>query len=113
MSGSPGRGTGPRPHTWVTGPDPVRHEQYNAWLKARAQANFRGEQYDISFQDWVDIWGTNWHRRGRSPDSLVLMRRRWQEPWTKKNAQLVDRPTFHQRQAKIKAEKKILRSKDE
>ena len=113
MSGAPGRGQGPRPHTWKTGPDPVRHDQYNAWLKARAQAHYRKEQYDISFQDWIELWGTNWTRRGRGPDSLVLMRRRWQEPWSKRNAHLVDRPTFHARQAKIKKEKQDLRSKDE
>ena len=113
MSGLPGKGTGPRPHTWIVGSDPVLHDQYNAWHKARAQAHYRGEQYDISFEDWVYIWGTNWSRRGRTPDSLVLMRRRWQEPWSRRNAQLVDRPTFHARQATIKAEKKILRSKDD
>ena len=113
MTGAPGRGTGPRPHTWVTGPDEEHHNKYRAWQRAKAQANFRGEDWQLSFQEWVEVWGTNWHRRGRGPDSLVMMRRRWQEPWTRKNSQLVDRPTFHQRQAKIKAEKKVLRSKDE
>jgi len=113
VTGAPGRGTGPRPHTWKAGSDPVRHNQYNAWHKSRAQARFRGEDWQLEFEEWVEIWGTNWSRRGRGPDSLVMMRRRWQEPWTKRNAQLVDRPTFHQRQSRIKAEKKVLRSKDD
>lgn len=113
MSGAPGRGTGPRPHTWKVGSDPVLHDQYTAWLKARSQAWFRKEDWQLTFQDWVDLWGTNWSRRGREVNCLMLMRRRWQEPWTKRNCHLVDRPTFHARQAKIKAERKILRSKDD
>ena len=113
MSGKPGKGTGPRPHTWVTGPDPEHHAKYIAWQRARAQANYRKEEWQITFQDWVAVWGENWHRRGRSPDSLVMMRRRWQEPWTKRNAQLVDRPTFHARQARIKKEKQMLKDKDD
>lgn len=113
MTGQAGRGTGPRPHTWRSGPDPVRHDQYIAWLRSRAQAAYRGEAWQLEFEDFVRLWGPNWSRRGRGPDSLVMMRRRWQEPWTPRNTQLVDRPTFHQRQAKIKAEKKILRSKDD
>ena len=80
----------------------MRHAQYDAWLKARAQAHYRGEQYLITFEDWVELWGDNWSRRGRGADCLMLMKRRWAEPWTKRNAHLVDRPTFHARQAKIK-----------
>jgi hypothetical protein len=110
MAGKRGRGTGERPHTWIVGEDPVRHDQYTAWLKARSQAWYRGEQYDISFEDWVDLWGTNWHLRGRERDALMLMKRRWQEPWSKRNAQLVNRDTFHQRQSRIKRERKALKN---
>lgn len=113
MTGKPGKGTGPRPHTWVTGPDKEHHDKYIAWQRARAQAVYRGEDWQITFQDWVELWGKQWHRRGRGADCLMLMKRRWAEPWTKRNAHLVDRPTFHARQAKIKAERKDLRSKDE
>jgi len=113
MAGSPGKGLGPRPHTWVTGPDELRHTQYIAWHKARAQAHFRGEEWRLTFPEYARIWGDQWHRKGRHKDSLMLMKKKWQKPWTKSNVELVDRATFHQRQVKIKAEKKILRSKDE
>ena len=110
MTGRAGKGTGQRPHTWIVGSDPVLHDQYNAWLKARSQAWYRGEQYDISFDDWVQLWSDQWHRRGRFRDCLMLMKRRWQEPWSSHNAQLVNRDTFHQRQSRIKQERKILKN---
>lgn len=110
MSGKPGRGTGPRPHTWKAGTDPVRHDQYTAWLKARAQASYRKEPWEITFEQWVELWADQWHRRGRQQDCLMLMKRRWQEPWTRRNAQLVNRETFHQRQGKIKQERKMLKN---
>lgn len=105
MTGRTGKGTGPRPHTWLAGTDPVRHRQYDAWHKARAQAHYRGEQYLITFEDWVALWGNNWSRRGRGADCLMLMKRDWQQPWTKQNAELVDRPTFHKRQHQIKIQR--------
>jgi hypothetical protein len=102
-----------RPHTWITGPDPLRHEQYTAWSRTRAQAHHRGETWNLSFDHWVEIWGSNWSRRGRHRDNLVLMKRVWNQPWSHTNCELVDRVTFHTRQAKIKQERRILRSKDD
>jgi hypothetical protein len=72
---------------------------------ARAQAHFRKEVWEISFQEWVEIWGANWHRRGRGKQCLMMMKRRWDQPWTRRNAHLVDRPTFHARQATIRAQR--------
>jgi hypothetical protein len=40
IRGQTGRGTGPRPHTWVTGPDELTHAQYRAFIQCRAQANW-------------------------------------------------------------------------
>ena len=113
MSGAPGKGTGQRPHTWITGTDPVRHDQYNAWLKARSQAHYRKESWSITFDQWVELWADSWPRRGRHTHSLMLMKRSWQEPWTCSNAELVDRETFHLRQGKIKQERKAMKNESE
>ena len=96
----PQRGSppGPRPHTWITGTDPVRHVQYDAWLKSRAQAAYRGESWDLPFEVWEQIWGTNWHRRGRGLDDLQMMRDDWDLPWHESNVILVDRREFYRRQ---------------
>ena len=109
MTGRSGRGTGPRPHTWIAGTDPVRHDQYNAWLKARSQAWFRKEIWEITFEQWVKLWGVLWPMRGRHRHCVMLMKQRWQEPWSMTNAHLVNRDQFHQAQARIKQQRKAIK----
>jgi hypothetical protein len=82
---------GPRPHTWKSGPDPVRHHQYHCWLRARAQANYRREPWQLTYHDWVTIWGDNWHRRGRSGESLQASRIDVDQPWSLVNMRLITR----------------------
>ncbi len=78
---------GPRPHVWRSGPDPLRHEQYIAWLKARAQANFRGEGWTMTFEEFEAMWNQDgsWHQRGRAADDLMMTRRDSGSPWSKDN----------------------------
>ena len=109
MTGRAGKGTGERPHTWIVGTDPVRHQQYTAWHRARAQAHYRRELWSITFDQWVKLWAGNWHRRGRHKHCLMLMKRRWKEPWSTRNAHLVNRDQFHAVQTQIKAERKAIR----
>ena len=90
--------TGPRPHVWKTGPDPVRHQKFIAWGRARAQAHFRGEEWLLTFEDWETAWADEWHRRGRGPDNLFLVRTDPELPWAIENVQRVDRPEFNRRQ---------------
>ena len=98
MTGKQGRGTGPRPHTWVTGPDPEHHDKYISWQRVKAQAAYRGEAWDFSFKDYVAVWGDQWHRRGRTQDALQMMRRDFDKPWTRRNVIIVNRTEFHRRQ---------------
>lgn len=76
---------GKQPHLWVTGPDPVTHEKYVAFLRARSQARFRREAWDLSFEEWVEFWGEDWLRRGRRPDQIRMSRRDWTQPWCLSN----------------------------
>ena len=99
MTGKRGSGTGPRPHTWLAGPDPLRHEQYKSWLQKRNQAQWRGETWQLTFDDFCEIWGTQWSRAGRWRDCLQMMRRDFDQPWSRANVDIVDRDQFHQRQA--------------
>ena len=91
MTGSPGRGTGERPHVWISGPDPVRHAQYTGWLKAKAQAQYRKETWSITFEQWVELWGDAWSRRGRGRGCVMLKRRSLDQAWTVDNAHLRER----------------------
>ena len=72
---------GKQPHLWKTGPDPELHDRYVAWHRARAQARFRGEAWEVDFDQWCDFWGADWHRRGRLPHQIRMSRRDWNEPW--------------------------------
>lgn len=97
--GTRGKGTGPRPHTWITGPDPIRHEKYTAWLRCKAQAAYRGEPWEITFQEYERIWRDHWHLRSRTSSGIQMMRKDYDKPWSRHNVVLVDRPEFHRRQS--------------
>ena len=86
--GSP---SGPRPHVWKSGPDPVEHRKYLNWLQQRAQARFRGEQWHLDFETWKLIWGADWHNKGRGSDNLCMTRQDDQGAWTQHNVEIVTR----------------------
>ena len=86
-----GKGTGVRPHVWKSGTDPQLHEQYTQWLRQRAQANFRKEAWDLSFEDFVEIWGTDWCHRGRASNDLCMTRDDYDLAWHKTNVTIVPR----------------------
>jgi hypothetical protein len=76
-------------NTWITGSDPVTHAQYVAWAKARAQAHYRKEVWEISFDDWQKIWLGNWHKRGRGSSNLCMIRSDTKQPWSIHNVELM------------------------
>jgi len=87
----PGSRPGPRPHTWKSGPDPIEHKKYLNWLQQRNQAKFRGESWQLDFETWKDIWGGDWHNKGRAADNYCMTRRDDQGPWTADNVEIVTR----------------------
>ena len=90
-------GPGPRPLIWLVGPDPVRHAQYVAWGRARAQALYRGEGWDMTFDEFAEIWGTDWPRRGRASQDLCMTRPDLDLPWSVHNAELITRAEHNRR----------------
>jgi hypothetical protein len=72
---------GKQPHLWITGPDPVLHDKYVAFLRARSQAHYRGELWTLTWDQWQEFWGEDWHRRGRLPHQIRMSRRDWNQPW--------------------------------
>lgn len=82
---------GPRPNVWVSGPDPERHKRYLQWLQQRNQARFRGEEWELEFDDWLAIWGSNIQYRGRQKGSMTMVRIDYERPWSNTNARIVDR----------------------
>lgn len=85
--------TGPRPERWITGPDRLTHEQYESWLVHKAQARFRGEEHDLSFEDFKELWDQdgNWHSRGRNSTDICMTRWDSGQAWCKENIRMIER----------------------
>lgn len=94
----------PRPHTWVTGPDPVLHKKYLVWLQQKNQANFREEGWSIDFAAWVDLWGEHWHNRGRERGDYCMSRKDWSRPWTLENVAIITRTEHAKLQGHARAQ---------
>ena len=104
MSNYKGR-KGPRPHTWkIQGQVP--HEQFVAWHKMRAQANFRGEHWDLSFEDFQTLWQGRWDNRGRGSDDYCLAREDPDGGWDMQNTFCIERIEHLRRQRLYKSRRK-------
>lgn len=89
-NGKPGRHVDPS--IWCTGPDPVRHDKYYAWLKHRSQARYRKEEYSLTWEEWELLWTDElWVKRGRTVDSLCLQQKELGDGWHIHNVQIVTR----------------------
>jgi hypothetical protein len=76
------------PHKWIH-PDPFDHERYMPFLKARAQSNFRGHEWTLTFEEFCSVWTREaWARRGREPNSLGMSRIDYSRGWTLDNVTL-------------------------
>ena len=82
---------GPRPQVWVSGPDPEEHAKYRAWIQMKNQAQWRGEAWTISFEEYKQLWGEHWHNRGREKGCYCMTRQDWSLPWTVANTHIVTR----------------------
>jgi hypothetical protein len=77
---------------WITGTDPYRREKYYAFLQHRNQANFRKEEYELTFDDWEVLWSdSDLAKRGRSSTSLSLFRIDRKEAWSITNVDILQR----------------------
>jgi len=84
--------TGPRPQVWVSGPDVLRHEQHIAYMRHKAQATWRGEAYELTLNQWYDLWQPDlWARRGRSSHCVILTRHDETLPWSMTNCKFMTR----------------------
>lgn len=80
--------SGPRPNSWkVKGEIP--HQQHIAWHRMRAQAIYRGEAWDLPFEDFQTLWRDHWHERGRDVSNYCLTRIDDQQAWSLNNCQCV------------------------
>ena len=71
-----------------------------AWMKHKAQARYRGEDYNLSLEDWETLWTHDaWHNRGRKPNNLTLYRVDATLPWDINNVVVIkqkDKGAYYQ-----------------
>lgn len=89
---------GPRPHLWKH-PGEIPHAMHKAFLVARAQASFRNEGFELSFEQYQDAWEPYWHLRGRKNTDYVLTRLDPSQPWTANNIECMERKDHLKRQS--------------
>jgi len=65
--------------------------QYISWLRMKAQCNYRDEEFELSWEDYLAVWQGWWHFRGRQPKDICLTRRDPDGPWTLDNCMLISR----------------------
>jgi hypothetical protein len=97
--------TGTRPHTWIVQGE-IPHSQYLAFLQMRAQANYRGEQFLLTFEDFQTLWHGLWERKGRNKDGYCLVRINPSGNWVKDNVACLPRLEHLRRQKLYKQEKR-------
>ena len=85
------RKNGPRPHTWKYGPDPSRKRLHLAFMRGKAQANFRQEQWDFDFYDFEKRWGGRHHETGIGATDIVMVRIDPADSWNINNTKLMPR----------------------
>lgn len=89
---------GLRPQIWITGPDPRTHKQYHCWQLQKVQATYRSEEYDLTFEEYKELWDPHWEQRGRTRGTVCMTRIDWEGAWTKTNVEIVPREEHLKRQ---------------
>ena len=95
-----GKGVGPRPQRWITGPDPVVKALRRRWLLAKNQARFWSQEWALDWDTYRDLLLDHADQLGRSGDSLNLVRRDTDLGWTLHNVQVRERQEAMQRPTK-------------
>jgi hypothetical protein len=97
--------TGLRPHTWkIQGEIP--HQQYLAWLQSRAQASYRKEPFELTFEQYQELWQGFWDRKGRSINDYCLSRLDPSGSWAVSNLAVMPRLEHIRRQKEFTMEKR-------
>ena len=81
-------------------PDQVEQGRKNIYNRRKAQANYRGETWNIDFEQWWGIWRPYWDLRGRCPTDYCMRQLDPDLGWEMHNIEICDRLTFFKQQRK-------------
>jgi hypothetical protein len=88
---------GPRPHVWKVQGE-VPHRQYMCFLQMRAQANYRDEPFELTFEDFQEVWNGKWELKGRGSTDYCLTRDDPTGAWVRGNVVCLPRIEHLKRQ---------------
>ncbi len=73
--------------------DRLTNQRRLAWLRSKAQANFRNEKWELTFAEFCRFWNTQerWEQRGRGVEDLTLTRFCEKLPWSTDNCVIIKR----------------------
>ena len=73
--------------------DTDQHDQHWAWLRKKAQADFRKEEWSITIEEWFKLWSDSglWHNRGRHKDASAVFMTDPELGWHLWNVQVCNR----------------------
>ena len=96
------RQSGPRPQTWKHGPSQALKDLNMAFLRARAQAKYRGEEWRLTFDEFRDKWAGRYPETGIQSHCIVMVRSDPQGAWSFANTELMRRGDNQARMAQLK-----------
>ena len=76
--------------------DDFSHARHYGFLKTRTSVKTRGENWQLSIEEYFQLWNDEdkWNRRGKNSDSYVLTRRDRDRDWTFDNCEVILRRTL-------------------
>lgn len=74
-------------------PDDFTNQRRLAWIRSKCQAQYRQEQWNLSFDEFCAIWSTPelFVQRGRGRNDLVLVRYHNNQAWSLANCRIITR----------------------
>lgn len=81
------------PHLWTFPHDEIKTAAYIKYLRAKAQAKFRCEHWDLTWDQWWGLWDKSgkWLEKGSRADGYCMMQLDTQVGWTEDNCRIVPR----------------------
>ena len=101
------RQRGPRPELWKYGPSRELKELNEAFLRARAQAKYRKENWQMQFDEFVRRWAGRHAETGIQSHNTVMVRSDPTGPWSYDNTMLTLRGENQGRMMRIKREMQL------
>ena len=84
---------GQRPWQWMFPNDPKTKDAYYKYLKAKAQARYRMEPWDLTWDYWWGLWTKSgqWNNRDRTKDGYCMSMQDRELGWVPGNVDIITR----------------------